>query len=122
MDELPVLPDVRPVPLLREASGVGTGPRSTTAVPEEIAREAAAIVGAALTEPERAMLEFERQWWQRGGAKEQAIRDTFGLTPTRYYQSLNSLLASPAAVSYDPGLVHRLLRLRGEATRGRRLA
>jgi hypothetical protein len=102
--------------------GAATGARAALAVPEDIARDAAAIVGAALTEPERAMLEFERSWWQRGGAKEQAIRDTFGLTPTRYYQSLNSLLASPAALRYDPALVHRLLRLRGEATRGRRLA
>jgi hypothetical protein len=91
-------------------------------VPEEIQRDAAAIVDAALTEPQRAMLEFERQWWRQPGAKEQAIRDTFGVTPTRYYQSLNALLDMPAALTYDAPLVHRLLRLRSAATRGRRLS
>ncbi len=75
---------------------------------------------AALSDSARAMLDFERQWWRRGGAKEQAIRDTFDMTPTRYYQSLNGVLDLPAAMSYDPTLVHRLLRLRTGATRGRR--
>jgi hypothetical protein len=99
------------------------------AVPDDVALAAAAIVDAALTEageprltePQRAMLDFERQWWRRGGAKEQAIRDTFGLTPTRYYQALNGVLELPAAMHYDAALVHRLLRVRAEATRGRRL-
>jgi len=90
-------------------------------VPTEVQRDAAAIVDAALSEPQQAMLEFERQWWRQPGAKEQSIRDTFGITPTRYYQSLNALLDLPAAVSYDAALVHRLQRLRAAATRGRRL-
>jgi hypothetical protein len=95
------------------------------AVPVDVARDAAAImdaaiVDAALTEPQRAMLEFERQWWQRGGAKEQAIRDTFGMTPIRYYQALNGVLGLPAAMRYDAMLVSRLLRIRGQAARGRR--
>ena len=67
------------------------------------------------------MLEFERQWWRQPGAKEQAIRDTFGITPTRYYQGLNALLDLPAALSFDAALVHRLQRLRAGASRGRRL-
>jgi hypothetical protein len=101
------------------------------ALPEDVALAAAAIVDAALSEsspadaaltaPQRAMLDFERQWWRQGGAKDQAIRDTFGLTPTRYYQALNGVLELPAAMSYDAALVHRLLRLRADATRGRRL-
>ena len=90
-------------------------------VPAEVQRDAAAIVDAALTEPQRAMLEFERQWWRQPGAKEQAIRDTFGVTPTRYYQSLNALLDLPGALTYDAALVHRLQRLRAAATRSRRL-
>jgi Protein of unknown function (DUF3263) len=90
-------------------------------VPTEVERDAAAIVDAALTEPQQAMLEFERQWWRQPGAKEQAIRDTFGMAPTRYYQNLNALLDLPAALSYDAALVHRLQRLRTAATRGRRL-
>jgi hypothetical protein len=66
-----------------------------------------------LTEPERAILDFEKQWWRRPGAKEQAIRETFDLSPTRYYQLLNALLDRPAAVAYDPALINRLRRLRG---------
>ena len=75
---------------------------------------------AELPPRQRAMLDFERQWWRRAGAKEQAIRDTFGLTPTRYYQALNGVLDLPAAMSYDAALVHRLQRVRAEASRGRR--
>ena len=71
-----------------------------------------------LGERELAMLSFERQWWKRAGAKEQAIRDNFGLTATRYYQLLNSLLDDPAALEHDPVLVQRLRRLR--STRARR--
>jgi hypothetical protein len=65
-----------------------------------------------LTEQERAILDFEKHWWRRPGAKEQAIRETFDLSPTRYYQLLNALLDRPAAVAYDPALINRLRRLR----------
>jgi hypothetical protein len=76
-------------------------------------------VGDGLTERERQVLAFERQWWRRPGAKEQAIRDLFGLSPTRYYQLLNNLLDSPAALEYEPVLVKRLRRLRASRTRTR---
>jgi hypothetical protein len=67
----------------------------------------------ALDDRGRQVLAFERQWWRHAGAKEQAIRDTFGLSPTRYYQLLNRLLDEPAALAHDPLLVSRLRRLRG---------
>lgn len=66
----------------------------------------------ALDAQSRRVLEFERQWWRRPGAKEQAIRDTFAIPATRYYQRLNALLDDPAALAYDPVLVDRLRRLR----------
>lgn len=65
-----------------------------------------------LTETERAVLDFERQWWKYPGAKETAVRDAFDMSATRYYQVLNSLTERPAAVAYDALLVHRLRRLR----------
>ena len=71
-----------------------------------------------LTRREHEMLAFERQWWRRPGAKETAIRDRFGLAPTRYYQALNALVDRPAALEADPLLVRRLRRLR--AARGQR--
>jgi len=72
-----------------------------------------------LTERERQILAFERQWWRRAGAKEQAIRDLFGISSTRYYQLLNGLLDSQPALAYDPVLVQRLRRLRASRTRTR---
>jgi len=73
-----------------------------------------------LTDRERAMLEFERQWWRHAGSKEQAIRETFDLSATRYYRVLNALLDVPAAAEFDPLVVGRLRRLR--ASRARRRA
>lgn len=72
-----------------------------------------------LSDDQRALLAFERQWWKHPGAKEQAIRDTFGISPTRYYQRLNALLDSPVAEQTDPMTVHRLRRLRDERRRRR---
>jgi hypothetical protein len=65
-----------------------------------------------LSRREHEMLTFERQWWRRPGAKETAIRDRFGVTPTRYYQVLNALVDRPDALAADPLLVRRLRRLR----------
>ncbi|WP_233258131.1 DUF3263 domain-containing protein, partial [Micromonospora sp. S4605] len=75
---------------------------------------------AALTERERAIIAFEQQWWRHAGAKEQAIRDTFGLSATRYYQLLNALLDHPAALAAEPVLIGRLRRLRSSRSRNRR--
>jgi hypothetical protein len=65
-----------------------------------------------LSRREHEMLTFERQWWRHAGAKETAIRDRFGVTPTRYYQVLNALVDRPDALAADPLLVRRLRRLR----------
>lgn len=65
------------------------------------------------------LLAFERQWWQGPGAKEQAIRDLFGVTPTRYYQLLGQLIDQPEALAYDPVTVKRLRGLRDRRAAGR---
>jgi hypothetical protein len=70
-----------------------------------------------LTDHERELLDFEKQWWRRPGAKEQAIRERFDLSPTRYFQLLNALLDRPAALAYDPALVKRLRRVRASRSR-----
>ncbi len=71
-----------------------------------------------LTGRQRAIIDFERQWWKHAGAKQQAIRDSFELSVTRYYQVLNALLDQPAAMEYDPVTVARLRRLRAARRRG----
>ena len=72
-----------------------------------------------LTDRDREMLELERLWWKYAGAKEQAIRDKFDMTATRYYQILNALIDSEAALAHDPLLVKRLRRLRSQRQRQR---
>ena len=65
------------------------------------------------------ILAFERQWWKFAGAKEQSVRDKFGMSATRYYQTLNALIDEPAALAQDPLLVKRLRRLREARQRSR---
>ncbi|MBX6370957.1 MAG: DUF3263 domain-containing protein [Acidothermus sp.] len=72
-----------------------------------------------LSDLELRMLEFERQWWKYAGAKEQAMRDLFGMSATRYYQTLNALIDRPEALAADPMLVKRLRRLRAARQRAR---
>jgi hypothetical protein len=79
-------------------------------------------VGAAtgsLSERDREIIAFERQWWKYAGAKEQAIRGLFDMSATRYYQVLNGLIDSPAALEADPMLIKRLRRLRASRQRAR---
>lgn len=86
---------------------------NTTSSPERPPR------GDELSERDIAILEFENRWWQHAGQKEEAIRDAFQLSPTRYYQLLGSVIDTPAALRHDPMLVKRLHRLRDarQATR-----
>lgn len=67
---------------------------------------------AALSDRDRAILAFEKQWWRFEGAKQQAIEQRFGLSATRYYQVLNRLLDDPAALAAEPVVVRRLQRQR----------
>ena len=94
-----------------ESSGVEHQPRVPAPRSEE---------PAALTDREQQILAFETKWWKHAGSKEQAIRDTFGLSSTRYYQLLNALLDNPAALAHDPVLIGRLRRLRSTRARTRR--
>ncbi|WP_442914744.1 DUF3263 domain-containing protein [Kribbella sp. CCNWLY201] len=72
-----------------------------------------------LSERDGAILAFERHWWKYAGAKEQAIRDQFQMSATRYYQVLNALIDRPEALAHDPLLVKRLRRLRAARQRAR---
>ena len=72
-----------------------------------------------LTRREYDILAFERQWWKYAGAKEQAIRELFDMSATRYYQVLNALVDRPEALAADPMLVKRLRRLRASRQKAR---
>ncbi|WP_431927830.1 DUF3263 domain-containing protein [Micromonospora wenchangensis] len=115
----PPVPAPRPAP-----EGDLPAPRPTPDAdvpsPRSGSAGARAAAGDELTERERSILAFEQQWWRHAGAKEQAIRDTFGLSATRYYQLLNALLDRPAALAAEPLLIGRLRRLRASRARNRR--
>ena len=76
-------------------------------------------VESTLCARDQEVLAFERQWWKYAGAKEQAIRELFDMSATRYYQLLNNLIDQPEALAHDPMLVKRLRRLRSSRQRAR---
>ncbi|WP_327033740.1 DUF3263 domain-containing protein [Micromonospora ureilytica] len=106
----PTVPNPRPAPPIETDESASPADESTQP----------ADPAPGLTERERAILAFEQQWWRHAGAKEQAVRDTFGISSTRYYQLLNGLLDNPAALAADPVLISRLRRLRSSRARNRR--
>lgn len=73
----------------------------------------------ALTDRDRAILDFERSWWTEVGPKDTIIRERFELSGTRYYQLLTELLDDADALSYDPLLIRRLRRVRERRRRAR---
>ena len=75
--------------------------------------------GSSLSQRDRQILEFERQWCKYAGAKEQAIRELFDMSATRYYQIINALIDNPDALAFDPMLVKRLRRMRAARQRAR---
>lgn len=121
LSELPDLADVAgpPAAPAEPTTAEPTTAEATTAEASLAAATATPSTGDDLADQQRAILDFERQWWRFAGAKEQAIRDRFALSPTRYYQTLNALLDAPAALAYDPALVKRLRRLRATRLRAR---
>lgn len=65
-----------------------------------------------LSDRDRRILVFEEQFFKYPGAKDQSIREEFGLPATAYYQILARLLDDERAMAYKPMLVRRLRRLR----------
>ncbi len=66
----------------------------------------------ALTDRDKAILDFERLWWADPGAKGRAIRERFEVSPARYHQLLGEILSDPDAFQLDPLVVSRLRRQR----------
>jgi Protein of unknown function (DUF3263) len=72
-----------------------------------------------LTDYDKAILAFEREWWQHPGSKDEAIRVAFDISPARFYQVLMALVDSRAALEYDPMLIKRLQRVREQRRQSR---
>ena len=74
-----------------------------------------------LSEQEAAVLDVESRFWRHAGVKEDVIRVETGMTPTRYYQLLNSLMENADAWEYAPQALARVARIR-DRNRTRRTA
>ncbi|MDZ5078927.1 DUF3263 domain-containing protein [Nesterenkonia sp. HG001] len=81
--------------------------------------DAAAGTAGQLSEQQKQILAMERQWWKYAGAKDQAISDELQISAVAYYQLLNQLIDSEAALVHDPMLVKRLRRQREARQRAR---
>ncbi|WP_460755413.1 DUF3263 domain-containing protein [Myceligenerans cantabricum] len=84
-----------------------------------VAEPSSGEVAGELSDLEREILAFERKWWKFAGLKEEAVRELFDMNATRYYQVLNALIDTPAALAHDPMLVKRLRRMRATRQRAR---
>jgi hypothetical protein len=114
------------LPVVNNAGGQARMESSQAAAHRSDATDAVPTVSAEIGEGsgglarrDREILAFERQWWKYAGVKEQAIRELFDMSATRYYQVLNTLIDNPAALESDPMLVKRLRRLRTTRQRQR---
>lgn len=85
----------------------------------QVSSQGQSATPSAISDRDAAILDFERTWWQYAGAKEQAIREKFDLSATRYYQVLNALIDREDALAHDPLLVKRLRRMRQSRQRAR---
>lgn len=74
---------------------------------------------AALSERQRAIIEFEGTWWMHDEARDLMIRARFACSAEEYYQQLNQLLDHPEALAADPLVVRRLRRQRERRRRAR---
>lgn len=72
-----------------------------------------------LSELAERVLSFEHDRARHDRTKEAEIRVEFEMSAARYYQVLNRVIDSPAALAYDPQLVTRLQRLRHARTSAR---
>ncbi|MDQ6687921.1 MAG: DUF3263 domain-containing protein [Actinomycetota bacterium] len=88
-------------------------------VPTPAARHPSSEKSDSLSLRDQEILDFERQWWKYAGAKDQAVREKFDMSSTRYYQVLNALIDRPESLVHDPLLVRRLRRLRAARQRQR---
>ncbi|NJP46879.1 DUF3263 domain-containing protein [Actinacidiphila epipremni] len=61
-----------------------------------------------LSPRDRAVLDLASRSWPGPGARDRAVRERLGMSPTAYLQLLNALLDDPRAAAYAPVTVNRL--------------
>ena len=86
--------DIGPPPRRCLISGVGVG----------------RLPRMALSDHERAILDFEREWVLETGSKDAAIRERLAVSSGAYYKLRRSLIGSDEALAYEPLVVRRMRR------------
>ena len=71
----------------------------------------------ALSEREKAVIDFERTWWMLDGTREDLISAHFACSPEAFGLELSALVDSPDALAHDPLVVRRLRRHRDRRRR-----
>jgi hypothetical protein len=74
---------------------------------------------AALTERERAIIDFEATWWSAEESRTTTIRARFACSEEEYYQQLNRLLDHPGRCRSTRWSCRRLRRQRERRRRAR---
>ncbi|SHM31575.1 DUF3263 domain-containing protein [Actinacidiphila paucisporea] len=72
-----------------------------------------------LSQRDRDILDFASRSWTGPGARDRAVRERLGISPTAYLQFLNALLDDPRALAYAPTTINRLRAARDQR-RGQR--
>lgn len=73
----------------------------------------------ALTDSDKALLDFAARWYRYPGAQAEAMKSELGLSETTYWRKVNDLIDNPEALAYAPVTVGRLRRLRAGRLRAR---
>ena len=63
-----------------------------------------------LSQGDRELLDFEREWWRFASSKQAAVRERLECSPGTYYARLRRIVASEEAFKYDPLVVQRIRR------------
>lgn len=61
-----------------------------------------------LTDTQKAMLDLASEKFKHAGSLDSAAMERFGLTPTKYWQEVNRIIQTEAAVAYRPATVAQL--------------
>ena len=77
------------------------------------------MIATPLNAHERALIDFERTWWQLGTRKDVGIRTRFDMSASTYYRALHTLIDRPEALAYDALTVLRLRKRREQVRRDR---
>lgn len=61
-----------------------------------------------LTDTQKSMLDLASEKFKYAGSLDSAAMERFGMTPTRFWQEINVLIQTEAAVAYRPPTVAQL--------------